>query len=557
MPNPNISLVALFWTACVTADQRPAADTHNADVEGVADTTTREDASDSAGTDARPETDTSDAATSDACQSDDACPSPADGNACAKATCDDGRCIVAPVPSGACDDDNRCTRDDYCDGLTCTGIALTCADLDPQCWTRSSEAVCDPELGCDGTPTPARTPCDDSDGPPPGSCHAGLITPSDQCDGEGACQTPPAPPVDLTSLAREWYLVVSSLPAQGEPRTLRALASLQANGQIAFSGVVSQDTQWQSDVAQNSPRYCIGADGRIRIESANRNYEGAVSARSRLMVLAERGGDQGLALAIENSGTPAQVNGTYRLAMTTTGPAGESLLTWRGRVNFTQGRITGNAGYEPQDGLGLARIIKLDGSPRLEPSGAIYTLEFKVTATAMADEDVSWTGAIGPRADVLLFTREDDGLNFGTILLVRDIGQPPSEALAGRWTFATHRRGASLPANPGAPLLESGTLEHGRDGRLGGFIEDATPAPVGGWWQLGQSDARVSYRIAARADDNTYGGWFAGDVIMAWRVAAPDAPDVPALLEDRPVEGSLFVGISPLDLAPLMTEPAR
>ncbi|MBI5495011.1 MAG: PQQ-binding-like beta-propeller repeat protein, partial [Deltaproteobacteria bacterium] len=111
-------------------------------------------------------------------------------DACNNAQCDPttGSCVTTPERVGTvCDDGNRCTTRDTCDGLgrCLAGAPLTCPPA-PVC----NASACDPSTGgCVTTPQTAGTACDDGN----------RCTTRDACDGLGRCAAgaplvcPPAP----------------------------------------------------------------------------------------------------------------------------------------------------------------------------------------------------------------------------------------------------------------------------------------------------------------------------------------------------------------------------
>ncbi len=110
----------------------------------------------------------------------------ADGTACDG---ENGQCIAGectPLCADPCDDADACTVDDACDGNTCVGVPVDCADAGNECNTAS----CNPagaEGNCkDLTPVADRTPCDGG----AGVCIAGVCKALgcvDPCDDEDAC----------------------------------------------------------------------------------------------------------------------------------------------------------------------------------------------------------------------------------------------------------------------------------------------------------------------------------------------------------------------------------
>ncbi len=86
------------------------------------------------------------------------------GGPCTTSRCDpaQGVCIVEPVPDGSgCDDGVACTEGDRCEGGLCLGVARACAGgVDAACFV----GRCDEALGaCALVPAAAGKPCDDGD----------------------------------------------------------------------------------------------------------------------------------------------------------------------------------------------------------------------------------------------------------------------------------------------------------------------------------------------------------------------------------------------------------
>ncbi|HEX5745222.1 MAG TPA: putative metal-binding motif-containing protein [Archangium sp.] len=101
-------------------------------------------------------------------------------NTCREATgtCEEatGDCTYAArATTESCDDKNKCTDNDKCDGLgTCMGTEKTCDSPPSQCHA----GTCDPSSGsCNYAPKPVAATCNDGQ----------VCTKSDQCDGAGNC----------------------------------------------------------------------------------------------------------------------------------------------------------------------------------------------------------------------------------------------------------------------------------------------------------------------------------------------------------------------------------
>ena len=87
------------------------------------------------------------------------------GGACSASRCDpeSGACVVEAAPNGQpCDDGVACTEGDRCDSGACLGSALNCAGAADGrgCFV----GRCDPAVGaCEAAPAPAGKPCNDGD----------------------------------------------------------------------------------------------------------------------------------------------------------------------------------------------------------------------------------------------------------------------------------------------------------------------------------------------------------------------------------------------------------
>lgn len=105
------------------------------------------------------------------------CPDDAPGT-CLTSVCnpESGMCQQVPRAAAAeCDDADACTTNDACDDLgNCRGIALECSGMDASC----AVGTCNSDTGaCEARPVDLGETCDDGD----------ACTSSDQCDGAGAC----------------------------------------------------------------------------------------------------------------------------------------------------------------------------------------------------------------------------------------------------------------------------------------------------------------------------------------------------------------------------------
>src|SRR5262249_25734223 len=125
-------------------------------------------------------------------------------------TCDPatGACSNPPVPDGMpCDDANACTRQDTCQGGTCTGAEPVICTAADQC---HRPGLCDPTTGmCSNPPMLHGSACNDgnvctrTDTCEGGACTGGddvVCAAADQCHGAGvcdpatgACSSPPLP----------------------------------------------------------------------------------------------------------------------------------------------------------------------------------------------------------------------------------------------------------------------------------------------------------------------------------------------------------------------------
>lgn len=91
------------------------------------------------------------------------CDCPAEVNPCLLAVCLGGvtLCTLIPQPGAACDDGNPCTVSDQCDALgVCGGEPKDCSSEDGVCY----EGVCNEDSGkCEAKPSAAKTACNDGD----------------------------------------------------------------------------------------------------------------------------------------------------------------------------------------------------------------------------------------------------------------------------------------------------------------------------------------------------------------------------------------------------------
>jgi len=119
----------------------------------------------------------------DQCTSDDSCVGSVCGGTAV--TCNDQKpctvdvcqpavgCVFSNVAQLACNDGDACTRDDVCVGATCRGVAVTCDDDNP-----CTDDSCDPTRGCVTTLASPGLGCDDQD-----RCTRDDFCGSGQCAG--------------------------------------------------------------------------------------------------------------------------------------------------------------------------------------------------------------------------------------------------------------------------------------------------------------------------------------------------------------------------------------
>ncbi len=129
-----------------------------------------------------------------ACTTDGEC----GASACKLGRCATGNCVFDPAPPGtACDDGNRCTPDDSCQGGLCAGSGqVMCNDQDP-----CTDDRCTPSIGCDFAPKS----CDDGDACTNDACRPGVgcvATPLTCAPATDTCSTSVCEPaVGCTTVA--------------------------------------------------------------------------------------------------------------------------------------------------------------------------------------------------------------------------------------------------------------------------------------------------------------------------------------------------------------------
>jgi hypothetical protein len=109
----------------------------------------------------------------------------ADGNPCTNDACQGGTCVYTNS-TASCDDGNKCTTGDQCQGGQCRGTPVVCPAPD-QCHTAGS---CDPGTGACSNTKPDGSTCDDGNQCTVGdACRSGICAPGTpkSCDDGNAC----------------------------------------------------------------------------------------------------------------------------------------------------------------------------------------------------------------------------------------------------------------------------------------------------------------------------------------------------------------------------------
>lgn len=148
--------------------------------------------------------------------------------ACAVGRCETGQCVVHDA-SGTCDDGNKCTTGDRCEGGACVGTAVVCAPAS-DCHLGG---VCDGATGhCSNPPRPDGAICDDGN----------FCTTGDRC-GSGFCFGPGQPESSdfIVGIEADGSAVVTALASDVRGRATVVVASRAK--QLVLTGASSAGVQ--------------------------------------------------------------------------------------------------------------------------------------------------------------------------------------------------------------------------------------------------------------------------------------------------------------------------
>lgn len=482
---------------------------------------------------------------------------------CVSYECVDFRCVSTPKNDVPCSDGNACTEGEKCeDGVCGGGQELDCEPVDDQCWENVNK-TCDPITGCGLTALPRGTTCDDDTGPDAGTCEAGWRIPEDTCDGLGQCldRSTVIPNDTIHPLAGAWQLVLSTAPTGRTGVTVRAVATFDNQGGIEFSRVVRSATGLDGVAEGSDGTYCTSLAGETLIELSGITLVARADKAGEVMILSEADvsrSERIHGVAIRGNGAPNAVTGTYRLVSTALhlGTSGQ-LMTWQGHLGFQAGCISDAGAIATGGGLGVphsydtsvsACFFATDGSQRillrLLPAGA---------ATPEEGVSVQWTGAIGGRGDILVLTRDDGGLRYGILVLVKDRTTDRAN-LSGEFGFVSVTGGIANSGQLAAniqPNLERGFITYQAGAAVEGTL--STGGQVGpGWWWTAAAGARYAHRVVFGPRVLEHTGWIARSdaFLVGWRAAPPATLAMPQPLDLTPIEGSLFLGVKSADYRP-------
>jgi hypothetical protein len=265
------------------------------------------------------------------------------------------------------------------------------------------------------------------------------------------------------------------------------------------------------------------------------------------MVFGSAETDFGLGLGLLNSGVPNQVNGTYRVVMTTANDAGQ-VTTWRGRFNFALGCIQAGSGLEPMEGAGSLEVP--ESGSCFDTNNDLFELDFVAAPVGAQERDYKWFGAIGPRGDTMVFTNEANGLQYGVVVLIREVSNASPDQLTGSWVFGTHRR--SDAGNTSA--YAAGRLDHLDSMSLEGALTAPRGTSATGLWTLATSGGKYANAILYSGFSIYHGGIFGGsqDTIIGWRInpSSSQTGNLAEISDFLPSEPSLFFAIRPMTFGP-------
>lgn len=482
---------------------------------------------------------------------------------CVAYECVGFRCVNTPKDDVACSDGNACTEGEMCeDGVCRGGQEIDCEPVDDQCWENVNK-TCDPITGCGLTARPRGTVCDDDSGPDAGTCDNGWRVPEDTCDGLGQCvdRSASIPNDTIHPLAGAWQLVLSTAPTGRSGITVRAVATFDNQGGLVFSRV-SRSATGLDGVAENSDgTYCTSVTGETLIELSGITLVARADKAGEVMILSEADvsrSERIHGVAIRGSGALNAVTGTYRLVSTALhlGTSGQ-LMTWQGELGFDNGCINNAGAISTGGGLGLPHSFDLSVSACFFAAEGGQRLLARLVPTGVANPGetlpIQWTGAIGGRGDIILMTRDDGGLRYGIILLVKDRATDRAN-LWGEFGFVSVTGGIAssgqLTANV-MPSLERGIITYQAGAEVAGAL--STGGSVGpGWWWTAAAGTRYAHRVVFGPRVLEHTGWIARSdaFIMGWRAAPPTTLAMPQPLDLTPIEGSLFLGVKSADYRP-------
>lgn len=482
-------------------------------------------------------------------------------NDCIDYQCINTHCVESPLHNTTCDDGNACTTDDSCDHGVCEGAdELECDEIDAQCWNGAAK-TCDPILGCGGSAAARGVACDDEDGPEPGVCEGGWRIPVDTCDGQGLCvDRSGLVPSGLHPLAGSWYAVIASAPTQANALTLRAVMTFDNQGGLGLSNVAVSSNTIPDFATGTRGTYCASLDGEIRIEVGGISLVAWANNANETMIFGDMAaaGDASTqrfhGMAVRGSGSPNLVTGTYRLVSTATYPATPApVMTWQGQLGFTDGCITDGGEVSTGTGLGVTHSYESSGNACFGAHQGGHRIAATLLPDGVTNPDsgvaVQWTGAISARGDLLLLTRDDGGLRYGILVLVRDQAAERAD-LSGDFAFVSLTGGITDSSQTPAtisPNLHVGSINYRVAAQADGTLIDG--GVVGpGWWFTSIAGSRYAHRVVIGQPVVEHSGWVSRDdsFIMGWRVTPGSNPLVPQLLTLTPAEGSLFLAVKQL-----------
>lgn len=499
------------------------------------------------------------------CEDDNDCePEVQDG--CLSFACVASRCVSTPKDDVPCSDGDLCTEGEMCqDGVCKGGDKVDCDPVEEQCWENLND-TCHPVTGCGLTAQPRGTVCDDDNGPDAGTCDKGWRIPEDTCDGLGQCidRSTLIPSDAIHPLAGAWQLVLSTAPTGRAGMTVRAVMTFDNQGGVALSRVTRSATGLDGVSEGSDGSFCTSVTGETLIELSGVSLVARADKAGEVMILAEADtsrSERVHGIAIRGNGSPNTVTGTYRLVSTALhlGTSGQ-LMTWQGHLGFDNGCINDAGALSTGGGLGLPHSFDVSVSAcffaaeggqrilaRLVQSGAVTPGETPPL------QPIQWTGAIGGRGDILLLTRDDGGLRYGIIILVKDRNADRAN-LSGEFGFVSVTGGIAnsgqLAANV-LPNLERGVMTYQAGAAVAGAL--STGGPVGpGWWWTAAAGTRYAHRVVFGTRVQEHTGWIARSdaFLMGWRATPPTTLALPQPLDLTPLEGSLFLGVKSADYRP-------